>query len=253
MLLSFTARDRRDTRPVELHVLTPRLASLAPVDRVLAALERVTALHDPRIVPIRDCGLLQGIVWFATPPVEGTSLRDRLARDRQLPIDEALRLTRDLLEVLVYAHGRDVRHGDLRPKHIMLSRTGLTVASFGLVEALDAAASRGTAGSTAVTIGAPAYLSPEQLAGETTADERSDLYSLACVAFEMLAGEPPFGGTSLASVLSRKLTQAAPSVRSLRDSVPPAVDALLARCLTRLPADRYQSAREAYEALQAAR
>ena len=120
MLLSFTARDRRDTRPVELHVLTPRLASLAPVDRVLAALERVTALHDPRIVPIRDCGLLQGIVWFATPPVEGTSLRDRLARDRQLPIDEALRLTRDLLEVLVYAHGRDVRHGDLRPKHIML-------------------------------------------------------------------------------------------------------------------------------------
>ena len=253
MLLSFTARDRRDTRPVELHVLAPRLASLAPVDRVLAALERVTALHDPRIVPIRDCGLLQGILWFATPPVEGTSLRERLARDRQLPLDEALRLTRDLLEVLVYAHGRDVRHGDLRPKHVMLSRTGLTVASFGLVEALDAAASRGTAGSTAVTIGAPAYLSPEQLAGETTADERSDLYSLACVAFEMLAGEPPFGGTSLASVLSRKLTQAAPSVRSLRDSVSPAMDALLARCLTRLPADRYQSAREAYEALQAAR
>jgi serine/threonine protein kinase len=253
MLLSFTARDRRDTRPVELHVLTPRLASLAPVDRVLAALERVTALHDARIVPIRDCGLLQGIVWFATPPVEGTSLRDRILRDRQLPLDEALRLTQDLLEVLVYAHGRDVRHGDLRPKHVMLGRTGLTVASFGLVEALDAAATRGTAGSTAVTIGAPAYLSPEQLAGETTADERSDLYSLACVAFEMLAGEPPFGGSSLASVLSRKLTQAAPSVRSLRDSVPPAVDALLARCLTRLPADRYQSAREAYEALQAAR
>ncbi|HET9040120.1 MAG TPA: protein kinase [Gemmatimonadales bacterium] len=253
MLLTFAARDRRDTRPVELHVLTPRLASLAPVDRVLAALERVTALHDPRIVPIRDCGLLQGIVWFATPPVEGTSLRERLARDRQLPLDEALRHTRDLLEVLVYAHGRDVRHGDLRPKHVMLGRTGLTVASFGLVEALDAAASRSTAGSTAVTIGAPAYLSPEQLAGETTADERSDLYSLACVAFEMLAGEPPFGGASLASVLSRKLTQAAPSVRSLRDSVPPAVDTLLARCLSRLPADRYQSAREAYEALQAAR
>ena len=253
MLLSFAARDRRDTRPVELYVLTPRLASLAPVDRVLAALERVTALHDPRVVPIRDCGLLQGIVWFATPPVEGTSLRDRILRDRQLPLDEALGYTRDLLEVLVYAHGRDVRHGDLRPKHVMLGRAGLTVASFGLVEALDVAASRGTAGSTAVTIGAPAYLSPEQLAGETTADERSDLYSLACVAFEMLAGEPPFGGTSLASVLSRKLTQPAPSVRSIRDSVPPAVDALLARCLSRLPADRFQSAREAYEALQAAR
>ena len=253
MLLTFAARDRRDTRPVELHVLTPRLASLAPVERVLAVLEQVAALHEPRILPIRDSGLLNGVVYFATSPVEGSSLRDRLARDRQLPIEEALRLAADLLEVLVYAHGRDVRHGDLRPKHILLGRTGITVAGLGLVEALDVAASRGTAGSTAVTIGAPAYLSPEQLAGETTADERSDLYSFGCVVFELLAGEPPFGGASLASVLSRKLTQAAPSVRSLRESVPPAVDAVLARCLARLPADRYQSAREAREALQAAR
>jgi serine/threonine-protein kinase len=253
MVLSFAARDRRDTRPVDLHVLTPRLALLAPVERVLAALERVTGLNDPRILAIRECGVTQGVVWFATPPVEGTTLRDRLARDRQLPLDESVRIAGDLLEALVHAHGRDVRHGDLRPKHIILGRAGLTVASFGLVEALDVAASRGTAGSTAVTIGAPAYLSPEQLAGETTADERSDLYSLACVVFEMLAGEPPFGGSSLASVLSRKLTQAAPAVRSLRDSVPPALDAVLARCLSRLPADRFQSAREAHEALRTLR
>ena len=253
MLLTFAARDRRDTRPVELHVLTPRLASLAPVDRVLAALEHMATLHEPRIVPIRDAGLLNGVLYFATAPVDAVSLRDRLARDRQLPLPEAVRIAGDLLDVLVYAHGRDVRHGDLRPKHVLLGRTGLSVASFGLVEALDVAASRGTAGSTAVTIGAPAYLSPEQLAGETTADERSDLYSFGCVVFELLAGEPPFGGASLASVLSRKLTQAAPSVRSLRESVPPALEELLARCLARLPADRYQSAREAREALQAAR
>jgi serine/threonine-protein kinase len=253
MLLSFAARDRRDTRPVELHVLTPRLASLAPVDRVLAVLEQVTALHEPRILPIRDSGALQGVVYFATPPVEGVSLRDRLARDRQLPVDEALRIAGDLLDVLVHAHGRDVRHGDLRPKHVLLGRTGITVTGLGLVEALDIAASRGTAGSTAVTIGAPAYLSPEQLAGETTADERSDLYSFGCVVYELLAGEPPFGGANLASVLSRKLTQPAPSVRPLRESVPAGVDAFLLRCLARLPADRYQSAREAREALQAAR
>jgi serine/threonine-protein kinase len=136
---------------------------------------------------------------------------------------------------------------------VLLGRTGISLAGLGLVEALDVAASRGTAGSTAVTIGAPAYLSPEQLAGEVTADERSDLYSFGCVAFELLAGEPPFGGASLASVLSRKLTQAAPSVRTLRESVSPALDAVLARCLARVPADRYQSAREAREALQAAR
>jgi serine/threonine-protein kinase len=253
MLLSFAARDRRDTRPVELHVLTPRLASLAPVERVVAALEHMATLHEPRIVPVRDSGMLNGVIYFATAPVEGVPLRDRLARDRQLPLVEAGRIAGDLLDVLVYAHGRDVRHGDLRPKHLLLGRTGLVVSGFGLVEALDVAASRATAGSTAVTIGAPAYLSPEQLAGETTADERSDLYSFGCVVFELLAGEPPFGGSSLASVLSRKLTQAAPPVRSLRESVSPALDAVLARCLARLPADRYQSAREAREALQAAR
>jgi DNA-binding SARP family transcriptional activator len=253
MLLSFAARDRRDTRPVELHALAPRVAALAPVDRVLEALERVAALHDSRIVPLRDVGAVQGLVFFATAPVEGTSLRDRLARERQLPVDEAVRIASEMLEALVYAHGRDVRHGDLRPKHVLLTRGGITIGSFGLVEALDVAASRGTAGSTAVTIGAPAYLSPEQLAGETAADERSDLYSLGCVLFEMLAGEPPFGGSSLASVLSRKLTQSAPLVRSLRETVPPPLETFLARCLARLPADRFQRALETREALQSAR
>ena len=253
MLLTFAARDRRTTRPVELHVLAPRLAALAPADRVIEALERAAALHDPRILAPRDYGVSQGIVYFVTAPVEGTPLRDRLARDRQLPVEEAVRLAAELLDVLVYAHGRDVRHGDLRPKHIFLGRAGITVASFGLVEMLDVAASRGGPGSTAVTIGAPSYLSPEQLAGETTADERGDIYSLGCVAFELLAGEPPFGGGNLASILSRKLTQSAPAVRSLRESVPPGVEAVLARCLERLPADRFQSALQAREALQAAR
>jgi serine/threonine-protein kinase len=155
-----------------------------------------------------------------------------------------------MLEALVYAHGHDVRHGDLRPKHVLLGRSGVMVAGIGLVEALDLAES-GSAGSTAVTIGAPAYLSPEQLAGESNADERSDLYSLGCIVFEMLAGEPPFGGSNLATVLSRKLTQSAPAVSSLRESVPSALDRFVARCLARLPADRYQRGTEAREALQA--
>ena len=250
MLLVFAARDRRDTRPVELHVLNPRLAALGSGARVVEALERVAALHEPRIVPLRECGMLQGVIYFATAPVEGQSLRDRLARDRQLPLDEARRLTADLLDVLVYAHGRDVRHGDLRPKHVLLGRTGPAVTSFGLVEALDIAAA-GSAGSTAVTIGAPAYLSPEQLAGEAAADERSDVYSAGCIAFEMLAGEPPFAGRNLGAVLSRKLTQAAPPVRTHRESVSPGLEAFVARCLARLPADRFQTAAEAREALRA--
>jgi DNA-binding SARP family transcriptional activator len=249
MLLTFAARDQRDTRPVELHVLSPRLAALGPVDRVLEALERVAALHEPRLVQVRDCGLADGILYFTAAPPEGTPLRDRLARDRQLPVDQARSIAADLLDVLVYAHGRDVRHGDLRPKHIRLGRGGITVAALGLVEALDLAASRDTGGSTAVTIGAPAYLSPEQLAGETTADERSDLYSLGTVLFEMLAGEPPFGTGSLAGILGRKLTADAPPVRSLRERVSPELDAFVARCLARLPADRFQSALAARDAL----
>jgi serine/threonine-protein kinase len=251
MFLSFAARDRRDTRPVELHVLNPRLTALGSGSRVLDALERVAALHEARIVPLRECGIMHGVVYFATLPVEGPSLRDRLAKDRQLPVDEARRITGDLLGALVYAHGRDVRHGDLRPKHVLLGRGGIAVTGFGLVEALDIAAA-GSAGSTAVTIGAPAYLSPEQLAGETAVDERSDVYSLGCIAFEMLAGEPPFAGTNLGAVLSRKLTQAAPPVRSVRDSVSPPLDTFIARALARLPADRFQSAAEAREALLAA-
>ncbi len=250
MLITFSARDRRDTRPVELHVLNPRLSALGSGERILEALRRAAELHDPRIVPLRECDALQGVIYFTTPPVEGVTLRDRLARDRQLPLDEARSIAAELLETLVYAHGHDVRHGDLRPKHVLLTRGGLTVTSFGLVEALEIAAA-GNAGSTAVTIGAPAYLSPEQLAGETTADERSDLYSWACIGFEMLAGEPPFGGSNLGMVLSRKLTQSAPSVRALRDSVSPALEAVLSRCLARLPADRFQSAAEAREALRA--
>ena len=251
LLLTFAARDRRDTRPVELHVLSPRLTGLGGERRVLDALERVAGLRDPRIVPVREVGAIQGRTYFVTPPAEGQSLRDRLARERQLPVDEARRIALELLEALSYAHGHDVRHGDLRPKHVLLTRNGVAIASFGLVEALDFAEA-GSAGSTAVTIGAPAYLSPEQLAGESTADERSDLYSTGCIVFEMLAGEPPFGGSNLAAVLSRKLTQAAPVVSSLRDSVPPALDRFLALCLARLPADRFQRAAEAREALQAA-
>ena len=250
LLLSFAARDRRDTREVELHVLSPRLVGLGGGERVLDALERVVALRDPRIVPVREAGAIQGRIYFATPPLEGASLRDRLARERQLPVADVRRIALELLDAMVYAHGHDVRHGDLRPKHVLLGRNGATVASFGLVEALDLAES-GSAGSTAVTIGAPAYLSPEQLAGESNADERSDLYSLGCILFEALAGEPPFGGSNLATVLSRKLTQAAPAVSTLRESVTPELDRFVARCLARLPADRFQRAAEAREALQA--
>jgi DNA-binding SARP family transcriptional activator len=250
LLQSFAAQDRQDNRPVELHVLGPRLASRGNTDRALEALDRVAALHDPRIVPLRGSGILQGIVYFVTAPAEGPSLRERLARERELPVSDAWSIANDLAAALAHAHGRGVRHGDLRPKHLLVGRAGIRVAGFGILEALDLATAGSGATTTAVTIGAPAYLSPEQLAGEVNADERSDLYSVGCILFEMLAGEPPFGGLNLATVLSRKLTQPAPSVRQLRESVPSDLDAVIARCLARSPADRYRNAMELVEALR---
>jgi serine/threonine-protein kinase len=150
---------------------------------------------------------------------------------------------------LAYAHARGVRHGDLRPKHVVLTPAGDVVASLGLLEALNTAAAGDNAGTTAITVGAPAYQSPEQIAGEVVADEPSDVYSLGCMLFEMLAGEPPFGTASSYLVLRRKLTEAAPSVRTVRESVPPALDELLSGCLARSPADRIQSAATVTEAL----
>ncbi|MDF3052815.1 MAG: protein kinase [Geminicoccaceae bacterium] len=250
LLLSFTAHDNQDNRPVELHVLGPRAASLSNADRVQAALERVAALHDPRIVPLRGSGTTQGIVYFATAPVEGLSLRERLVRERALPLRDAVAIAEDLSAALAHAHGRGVRHGDLRPKHVLLTRAGIRVAGFGIVEALDLATAGSGASTTAITIGAPAYLSPEQLAGEVNADERSDLYSLGAILFEMLAGEPPFSGVNLATMLSRKLSQPAPSIRQFRESVPPDLESLVARCLARSPADRFLNAQELAEGLQ---
>jgi eukaryotic-like serine/threonine-protein kinase len=182
--------------------------------------------------------------------VEGPSLRERLVRERALPLGDAVAIADDLAAALAHAHARGVRHGDLRPKHILLARTGISVAGFGIVEALDLATASNGASTTAVTIGAPAYLSPEQLTGEVSADERSDLYSLGTILFEMLAGQPPFAIANLGTMLSHKLSHSAPSVRQFRESVPPDLESAVARCLARSPADRFQNALELTDALR---
>jgi serine/threonine-protein kinase len=249
---TYAARDRRDTRQVELGVFGARFAALSSGEQALRVLERVASLHDPRIVPILDCGLVDDILYFTTPAVDATSLREKLARERQLPIGEGVRIAVDLAGALAYAHQRGVRHGDLRPKHILIARSGILVASMGVLEALDVAAPGGHAATTAITVGAPAYQSPEQLAGEVTVDERSDVYSLGCILYEMLAGEPPFGSTSSYVVLTRKLTQSAPSVRERRDSVPAGLDRAIGRALARVPADRIATAVELRDLLSSA-
>jgi serine/threonine-protein kinase len=196
----------------------------------------------PRRANVRDVEVTDDVLYYVTAPPEGESLRDRLTRERQLPIEEALRIAEDVATALQRAARAGVWHGDLRPKHVALAPRGAVVGGFGVVEALGLYSER-EGQSAVVLLGEPAYLSPEQLAAERAPDERSDVYALACVLYHMLVGEPPFGA-GVRQVMSRKLTEPAPSPRAARESVPEALDALVRRCLARTPADRFRSGAE---------
>jgi serine/threonine protein kinase len=207
---------------------------------------------DPRVLPVLDAAATEEIAYYVTPPSTGPTLRERLARDRELSIPDAIRLARDLAATLAVAHGHDVLHGDLRPKHVELLTDGVAVGGWALIDALASLGELGGSSSvpeTAVTIAAPAYASPEQLEGGRLPDARSDVYSLGCVLFEALAGTPPFAPTGGHAILVRKLTEPAPSVRDARPSVPEDLDAVLSTCLARSPADRYASGAALADAL----
>jgi len=245
----YEARDTRGGHDVSLHVLNPRIAGIGGLDRFRRVLERVARLAESHVVPVSDVGAAGDALYYASPRTPGSlTLRERLQRERPLPVDEALGIARDVALALAHAHERDVHHGDLRPKHVVLAGGTAMLAGLGVVEALGASGGGGPGG-TGVTIGAPAYLSPEQLTGEGTPDARSDVYGFGCVLYETLAGELPFG-TDRFSSISRKLSQAAPSLRTIRESVPEALDQVVRKCLARTPADRYRTGSELRDALE---
>jgi serine/threonine-protein kinase len=243
---TYEARDLRDGLQVELHVV--RGMALTGAESFLATMERVAAFAHPNVTPLVDFGVTPDALFYATARVEGSSLRERLTRERPLPVDEALRVAREVAAALDGAHGAGIVHGDLRPKHVTLTLRGASLAGLGVVQALGAAQGGHGPERTGVTIGAPAYLSPEQLSGDASADTRSDIYSWGCMLYEMLAGELPFTGSSQ-SVIARKLTQQAPSVRTRRESLSKAIDRVVRQCLARVPADRYGRASELLDAL----
>jgi DNA-binding SARP family transcriptional activator len=245
---TYAARAKRDDVAVELHVVQPRVAALASVDTFLNELGQVAALSDSHIVPTYDFGVVEDVLFFVTTLVEGTSLRDRIAREQQLPMEEVLQVGRAVAAALAHAHEREVWHGDLRPKHIMLVPRRAVVAAFGIVSALSPGEGS-SVGSTALALGSPAYQSPEQLSGGARLGTQSDLYSLGCVLYEMLAGEPPFGRSIQPGILARKLTQPPPLIGGHRESVPEPLERLLSRCLARSAADRPRSAGEVRDAL----
>ncbi|HEX5963294.1 MAG TPA: protein kinase [Gemmatimonadales bacterium] len=252
MGIVFLARDLRHNRPVALKILLPEVAAKSGPARFQREIQFAARLQHPHILTVLDSGSAGtdeagvGQLWFTMPFVEGESLRDRLRRERQLPLDDALRITTETARALDYAHRHGVIHRDIKPENILLTRESATlVTDFGIAHAVgdDDGLTR-----TGTLIGTPFYMSPEQADVEEV-DGRSDLYSLAAVLYEMLAGEPPFTGRSLHAIVSRRLTEPAPSVRTLRADISVGVDQAIRKALALAPADRFATVAEFAQAL----
>ncbi|HUR94554.1 MAG TPA: protein kinase [Gemmatimonadales bacterium] len=252
MATVFLAQDVKHDRPVALKVLHPELAASLGPDRFLREIKLAARLQHPHILTVLDSGNAGGRLWFTMPFVEGESLRERIRRERQLPVEDALRIAREAAQALQYAHDHGVIHRDIKPENMLLTRDGNTlVADFGIARALGPAGDDKLT-ETGLVVGTPAYMSPEQAAGDRALDARTDVYSLASVLYEMLAGEPPFTGATTQAMLVRRLTEPAPSVRSTRQNVPEAIDQAIRKSLSPVAADRFGTMAQLGQALQAA-
>ncbi|MGH7512509.1 MAG: serine/threonine-protein kinase, partial [Gemmatimonadales bacterium] len=242
MATVFLAQDVKHDRPVALKVLHPELANSLGPERFLREIKLAARLQHPHVLTVLDSGETGGRLWFTMPFVEGESLRDRLKRERQLPLEDALRIARQAAQALHYAHEHGVVHRDIKPENLLLTSDGNTlVADFGIARALGPADDDQLT-QTGMSVGTPAYMSPEQATGDRALDARSDIYSLGSVLFEMLAGEQPYTGPTMQAILMKRLSEPVPRVRSGRPSVPEAVDAAISKALAVVPADRYASA-----------
>ena len=248
MATVYLARDLRHERKVAVKVLGPELRQALGPDRFLREIQTTAQLTHPHILPLHDSGEAGGFLYYVMPYVEGESLRQRLSRERQLPLEEALQITREVADALGYAHALGLVHRDIKPENILLESGHAVVADFGIAKAIAAAGSEKLT-ETGLAIGTPAYMSPEQAAGSHDLDGRSDLYSLGCVLYEMLAGEPPFTGPSAQAVVAKRLATPALRISILRDRVPAHVEEALEVALARTPADRFPTCVQFAEAL----
>ena len=249
MATVYLAQDLKHDRQVAVKVLKPELGAVLGAERFLAEIKVTANLRHPHILPLYDSGAADEVLFYVMPFVDGESLRDRLDREKQLPLDDALRIAREVADALSYAHARGVIHRDIKPENILLESGHAVVADFGIAKAVRAAGGQALT-QTGMSVGTPSYMSPEQAAGEQDLDGRSDLYALACVLYEMLAGQPPFTGATAEVLVRQHLTVDPPPVTNYRPAVPAAVAAALQRALAKAPADRFNPVAQFSEALR---
>ena len=244
----YLADDLRHERKVALKVLKPELAAIVGAERFLGEIRVTANLQHPNILPLFDSGEADGFLFYVMPYLAEESLRDRLDREKQLPVEEAVRIASEIADALHAAHDQGIVHRDIKPANVLLNRGHPLVADFGIALALDSAVG-GRLTETGLSLGTPTYFSPEQASADRIPGPASDIYALGCVLFEMLAGRPPYEGSSAQAVLAKILTETPESVLPHRASVPPNVDAAIRRSLERTPADRFQTAEAFREAL----
>ncbi len=251
MAVVFLAEDLKHRRKVAIKVLHPELTATLGAERFLHEIEIIAGLQHPHILPLYDSGDAEGLLYYVMPYAEGESLRQRLDREKQLAVDESVRITVEVADGLDYAHRKGVVHRDIKPGNILLAEGHATIADFGIARAVEAAQQERVT-STGLGVGTPLYASPEQATAQETLDGRTDIYSLGCVLYEMLAGEPPLTGATPQMIQARRLSETPTALHTLRDTVPVALDHVIARALARIPADRYATASQFGQALQAA-
>jgi len=250
MATVYLAQDLKHERKVALKVLRQELATAMGAERFPREIKMVAQFNHPHILSLYDSGQAQGFLYYVMPFVEGESLRDRLTREKQLPVNDAVRFLREVADALAYAHARGVVHRDIKPGNVLLSGRHAVVTDFGVAKALTASAADKST-TVGIAVGTPQYMAPEQAMGDGTIDHRADLYALGILGYEMLAGRPPFDATTAQALLAAHVLETPVDLQVVRPGVPAALGDAIMRCLAKNPADRWQNAEEFITRLEA--
>src|SRR5436190_16566790 len=238
MATVYLAHDIKHDRDVAIKVLHADLGAALGGERFLTEIRTTARLQHPHILSLLDSGNAGGLLYYVMPVVAGETLRARLEREKQLPIDDALRIAREIADALDHAHGVGVIHRDIKPENILLQGGHALVADFGIALAVQQAGGQRMT-QTGLSLGTPQYMSPEQAMGDRTIDARSDIYALGAVTYEMLTGDPPFTGSTVQAIVAKVLTERPTAPTAVRDTVPPSVERAVMTALAKLPADRF--------------